>query len=456
VSGKTPSEIAHGVASKAQADFFSQPEKSAVVVSAVAGAGKSRLVVDTVAKCRAKELRIAVCAPTNEQVFGLVRSIAKSDPRQSVAYIPAKSLELPDSVKLSNVEIIEQPYKANGYQIIVGTARKIADAHYPQDKRTKPLAQVDGLIIDESYQVDATQYFAVADMATRHLLVGDSGQIKPFSTVPEGFQWKGLPHDPLETAVGILRSNHPGTILHRFPITRRCDFRAIPVMRNFYPVSHAFEAAAGEGIRTMRLGEGGSVSRSMHSIDKALESAAAHGWALYELPGAQTRNADPEIAEAIVKMLLRLRARGASVRCEKFQETAPLQDHRVAVAVSHTDQKLMLRAMCDAAGLNGVMVNTANQLQGLEFDVTLCWHPLAGLIQADDFHLESGRLCVMCTRHRHACVVIGRKSDREMLRGIAPVLPAYPMAYIDDAPFGWDVHRGVFDALLPFIVEAKG
>ena len=45
------------------------------------------------------------------------------------------------------------------------------------------------------------------------------------------------------------------------------------------------------------------------------------------------------------------------------------------------DQKNLLRVRLDQAGLGQVVVDTANKLQGLEFDVVVAWHPLAGLIE---------------------------------------------------------------------------
>lgn len=441
---------ATAVAQAAQSDFFALKPEQGVVVSAVAGAGKSHLVVDTVAECRRRGVRVAVAAPTNEQVFGLVRAIATSAPTRRVAYVPARGLEVPATVTLPNVDILSHPHQANDAEVVVGTARKLADAHH---RAVKPLEACDALIMDESYQVDSAQYFAVADLAPRHLLVGDGGQIQPFSTVEAGRQWRGLPQDPLETAVGALLAHHPGTVVHRFPVTRRCDARAIPVMRHFYPASHRFGAAVTEGTRRMRLGTARSVSSRVAALDAVLDTAVRAGWALCELPSAATRAADHRIAEVIIGLLGRLTDRGCTVRCERHLEDVALDARRIAVVVAHTDQKLLLRTMCEAAGLVGVIVNTANQLQGLEFDLTIVWHPLAGLSRPDEFHLEAGRLCVMCTRHRHACIVVARRSDREMLEGVAPAMPTYPGVHQLDAPFGWDVHQRVFSALERVLVE---
>ncbi|WP_432644254.1 hypothetical protein [Nocardia cyriacigeorgica] len=47
-----------------------------------------------------------------------------------------------------------------------------------------------------------------------------------------------------------------------------------------------------------------------------------------------------------------------------------------------------------------VAVNTANRLQGPEFEVVIVVHPLSGRRDATAFHLEAGRLCVLTSRHR--------------------------------------------------------
>ena len=85
--------------------------------------------------------------------------------------------------------------------------------------------------------------------------------------------------------------------------------------------------------------------------------------------------------------------RGPTVRDERTGDRAvQLVPERVAVAVSHRDQKDHLRSTLDDAGLAAVRVDTANKLQGLEYDLVVAWHPLAGLPDSDGFHLDPGRL----------------------------------------------------------------
>jgi hypothetical protein len=136
-------------------------------------------------------------------------------------------------------------------------------------------------------------------------------------------------------------------------------------------------------------------------------------------------------------------------------EWQELRPERVAIGVSHNDQKDILRSCLDEMGHRNVVVETANKLQGLEFDMVIAWHPLAGLPDADEFHLDPGRLCVLLTRHRHACVVVGRMSDRRLLDEIPPSTRAYIGWDPDPVYQGWQIHEAVFAALEPHRIEVR-
>jgi hypothetical protein len=443
---------AEEVARAAQRDFFNIRGDGAVTSSAIAGAGKSYFVVDTMKQCRRRGMRVAVAAPTNEQVFSLVRSIAENEPRETVAFIPAAAVELPPWARRPNVRTLSPAYSATGQAVVVGTIDKLGSARNPRRRDIPQIGRFDALIVDESFQANAGRYFGIADIAPKHLLVGDRGQIHPFTTVEAGMQWRGLSEDPLQTAVDVVQSNHPTTPVHRFPITRRLDGRGAAIAKFFYPADHVFGAAVADGVREMELGRAIACHPRERAFDQGLSLAAKSGWAYLELPARQTLVCDPDTAQLIVDLVVRLRARAPRLTCERHPKGTDLVATRIAIGVSHNDQKTMIRALLDTAGLGGVVVNTANKLQGLEFDFSICWHPMAGLDEADEFHLESGRMCVMCTRHRHACVVIGRAGDRELVEGLPPPTPAWPDVEFDHILRGWEVHQSIFSALMPYHV----
>jgi len=428
------------VAAAIQAALAAKP-KEAVVGVAPAGAGKSYAVGSAVVAARREGLRVAVATPTNEQAFALIAALADRLPDERVVFVHASGVELPEESRRRNTEH-RAAKAAAGARLVVGTLNKLGDAFARGD-----LGTFDLLLIDEAYQANAVHYYMVGGLAERHLLMGDSGQLAPFSTAPEADRWRGLAEDPLLTAVEVLRENHPATRVHRLPITRRLDPRAVPVARSFYP-GHPFAAAVLPGVRELRLAPP-SGRRGRRLEDEALDHAAASGWAHLELPPGAVVSADPEAIETIVRLARRLFERGPTTRCERHRRARRLDPRDVAVAVSHNDQKGLLRAALDDAGLGDVTVSTANKLQGLTYEVVIAWHPLAGLAEVDAFHLDPGRLCVMLTRHRHACIVVGRAGDRELVQGIPPATPAYVGWDANPALDGWYVHEAVFEALAP-------
>lgn len=424
-------------------DFLAPKHQEAVAVKAPAGAGKSHFVSRAVGRTQDAGMRVAVGAPTNEQVFGLVRTLALLHPRRTVAFLGANGVQLPAAAQLPNVVRVDA-LQANAAGLVVATLDKLGDKH-----TRRALGTFDALCIDEAYQANSPQYYSVAHYAHRHLLVGDSGQLDPFSTIKHADQWRGLPEDPLQTAIGSLLRNHPHTPVHHMPITRRLDARAVPIVEAFYP-DFVFRAAVLEGVRELNVVSTLTRDKQTRLHDKVLDLAAHAGWAHLELPEAPVLQTDPEIVDTIVAMVRRLFVRNPQVRCERNPEWSGLAPHRVAIGVSHNDQKNILRMRLDDAGLPGVVVNTANKLQGLEYDFVIAWHPLAGLPEADPFHLDPGRLCVLMTRHRHGCVVIGRAGDRALVEGVPPATPAYLGWSPDPVLDGWGIHQTIFRALEPW------
>lgn len=432
------------VTNAAVQDFLSvSGSPRAVVVSAPAGAGKTRFVIDAVGQSRRRGLHVAVATPTNQQAFGLVQRLAEKHTSETITFVPANDVSLPHVAdRLPNVQQLPAA-QANGATILVGTLSKLGDAFTRGN-----LASVDALLIDEAYQADSSVYYAVAGLAPTHMLVGDSGQLSPFSTIDNPDRWRGLNEDPLQTAVGVLLRNHPSTSVHKLPLSRRLDGRAVPIAQCFYP-DLRFDAATLPSSRELRMMLAVTTNRQTRLLDRVLDQAAASGWAHLELPAAPVLTADPQMVEVIGSLIERLVHRGPQVRCEFRPSLSDLDLRRVAVGVSHNDQKDLLRAQLDSSGHSAVTVETANKLQGLEFDVVIAWHPLAGLPDPDPFHLDPGRLCVLLTRHRHACVVVGRAADRTLLEGVPPKTPAYLGWDPDPVLDGWAVHQGVFRALEP-------
>jgi hypothetical protein len=420
----------------------------AATAAAPAGAGKSHFIGTVAEQALSRSSNapstIAIATPTNDQAHGLIHSLAARFPSMDIAFLHATGREL--AVRPANVTEVDSR-SANAHAVVVATLDKFG---HP---KTRPLLQAfQYLCIDEAYQADAAKYFGVGALADRHLLVGDPGQLDPFTTIEDHARWRGLPEDPVQTAVSVLLHNHPSLTQAQFPITRRLPASAVPVVRSFYG-AHTFEAWTLPTARQVRMSPSMAVGH-IRTIDAALDTAAGHGWALLRLPGAPVLTADPATIEAIVDLIRRTADRSTEVLSEATNGTwTPIRASAIAVAVSHNEQKDHLRVALDAAGFNHVRVDTANKLQGLEYDLVVAWHPLSGLPDADGVHLDPGRLCVMMTRHRHACIVVSHASDPEVLTMTPPPGDVWLGHDPDPSIDGWFVHRSVFDALEPFALD---
>src|SRR5688572_13056370 len=68
----------------------------------------------------------------------------------------------------------------------------------------------------------------------------------------------------------------------------------------------------------------------------------------------------------------------------------------------------------------GVIVDTPERWQGLERPVMILVHPLSGVVRPSTFDLETGRLCVMASRHQAGMIVVTRDHVGETLDRFIP------------------------------------
>jgi hypothetical protein len=440
-----------------------------VVVDSPPGAGKSTLVVAAAASLAERGERVMVVGQTNEQVDDLIDRMAGEHGVLRIGrlsaqdYTPAPRVARHPNVtaRTALADLIDHP-------LVIATAAKWALL----DTETRwPWA-----IIDEAYQMRSDSLLRIARLFDKALFVGDPGQLDPFSTV-ETERWLGLNWDPMSSAVAVLLTNNPGIPVHALPVSWRLPATAAPaVSAAFYPFS-GFTAATELSDRAMRW-----TTRpfGMTSFDLALQTAADTGWALYELPHRHTLRTDAEAVDACAELAARVLLRGAVAVSERG--THDVTADRIAIGVAHRDQaaavRRALRARAaaypvlsgsapDNSGLNDtgpgnsgpgnsgldnsgpsssgrdvtkVVADTANRLQGREFDVMIMLHPLSGRRDATAFHLEAGRLCVLASRHRHACIVVARAGIPELLDAhpsAEPVHLGVPVKF----PDGWEAQQ---------------
>ncbi len=455
-----PARLAATVIRQVMTDLESGSHRG-VVVDSPPGAGKSTLVVHAAGRLAAAGEPLIVIAQTNEQVDDLVDRLATAVPGLPIGRLSRQDYTPTERInRHGQVAVGAKVTDLTGRPVLVGTAAKwatVTEGNWPW------------AIIDEAYQMRSDMLLRVANRFRRALFVGDPGQLDPFSTV-ELDRWVGLSWDPMQSAVSVLLRHNPELPLHRLPVSWRLPASAAPVVAQaFYPFT-GFRAGTGPGDRRLEFGtapsRGGGTAPSRgggaapwrggvaatEPLDETLETAAATGWALHELPARHAVRTDAEATGACAALALRLLRRGGVAVSEREPGGAPVSADRIAIGAAHRDQ---VAAILDRLGPEGrgITVDTANRLQGREYDVTVVLHPLSGRRDATAFHLESGRLCVLASRHRHACIVVARA-------GIAELLDAHPSTepvHLDVPvrfPDGWEAHHSVLAHLAAHRIRA--
>ena len=412
-----------------------------VVVDSPPGAGKSALVVRATVDLAMAGEPVMVVAQTNGQVDDLTDRLALAAPRLAIGRLSAADyVPTPRVLRHLTVSVAQQAGDLAACPVIVATAAKwatLADGIWPW------------AVIDEAYQMRSDMLLRIAGRFERALFVGDPGQLDPFSTV-ESDRWLGLAWDPMQSAVAALLRNNPGIPVHRLPVSWRLPATAVPVVGEaFYPFT-GFRSGTAPQQRRLEFATRGFAA---WSADEPIETAAASGWALYELPARHTVRTDAEAVVACAALAERILQRGAVSFSERAPSGELVTADRIAIGTAHRDQARAVRSQLGELSVAGVTVDTANRLQGREFDVTIVLHPLSGRVDATAFHLEAGRLCVLTSRHRHACIVVARAGIPELLDAHPSTEPVHlnvPAKF----PDGWEANQAVMAHLSRHRVRA--
>jgi hypothetical protein len=438
-----PAELAEQATARILADLGGP--RRGVVVDSPPGAGKSTLVIRAAAELADAGEHVMLIAQTNEQVDDLTDRLAEVRPTLAIGRLAAHEyIPQPRVATHDNVTVSTRSDDLAACPVVLGTAHKWATVRAPQ---AWPWA-----IVDEAYQMRSDLLLRVAGSFDRALFVGDPGQLDPFSTVDTD-RWAGLTWDPMQSAVAVLLRHNPDIPVHTLPVSWRLPASAAPVVAEaFYPFT-GFRAAAAPGQRRLEFS---TAPFGDNAFDRTLETAAASGWALYELPARHTLRTDTDAVTACAAVAARALQRGPvsfSSYPERAVVSVPVTATRIAVGTAHRDQAHAIRAILAANNIEGITVDTANRLQGREFDLVIVLHPLSGRRDATAFHLESGRLCVLTTRHRHACIVVARAGIPALLDAHPSTDPVHlnvPVKF----PDGWEANQSLMAHLQHHKVRA--
>lgn len=413
-----------------------------VGASAPPGAGKTRLVTEVADEAVQRGVRTVVIANNNDQADQLVRRVAARSPGATITFPVSSKRETPVPADIRHLAVTGGATRTalQHADVTICTADKAGFLFCDNEARRGAYAlHTELLVVDEAFQLPWAKFQRTNRRFDQLLTVGDPGQLDPFSSVPLPSGWRAANTDhPLDPAPRGWEAAGYALVHDALPATFRLPPTAAPVIAQaFYP-GLPFDSIAVDGDRELRLR-----NRGVGPASDAIELASAAGWTYRELPSARATQADPEVVEEIVSMVQALFARRPETDDEEYGRR-DLTPDRVAIGVSHRDQRHAVSAALALRGIDDVAVHTANTIQGLEFDVTFVWHPLSGQTDASFFHVDAGRMCVLLSRHRHTCIVVGRGGIGSLLDSYPP--PEEQLCNGEPNPelTGWEAHETVW------------
>lgn len=391
-----------GAAETAQVLHAAWSGDPAVVVPSPPGAGKTRLVaLLAVALAHRAEMRVGVAAQTREQAVEIARRIGDLTDRARLIW--SQKNGRPDSGKTPVAHGNGIRFPGSGGGILIATT----SAWLYRDPAT---LGCDLMIVDEAWQATYADLGALGAFASQVVCVGDPGQIDPVVTGTTD-RWRAradAPHLPAPDALRAAHEEAVGVVALRHTWRLGPQTTAL-IQPAFYPDLPFTSKRPPEHITDAT---GAALPELAHRA-----VAAAGG------PN------DPDLTAACATRARELL--GTTLTTAAGPRAVEAAD--LAVVCPHVSQAAAVRALL--ADLPDVLVGTANQLQGLERPAVVALHPLAGYRDASAFTADTGRACVMLSRHRAHLSVILDPATATVLADTDPDIP------------GIGTHSALLDAL---------
>jgi hypothetical protein len=381
----------------------------AVVVASPPGAGKTRLVVHLAEQLQHRAgLVVAIAAQTRAQALDVTGRAAAAG--ANVGLLGSREDHRPPGLhpRASFLAGIAQLSHWRGI-VVATTARWL----WVNERSFS----ADVCLVDEAWQMTYADLGGLGPLTAQVVLVGDPGQIAPVVT-GDTRRWQTWSAGPQCAAPDALIAAYPDAVTRlQLRHTWRLGPETTALIQPAFYTDLPFVSVRPP--RHLEL----NGSKLPELITRLVSSKAGPG--------------DPAISAAAAERVRELLA-GAVVVGGGDQQDQPLRPDQVVVITPHVEQASAVSARL--ADVPGVLVGTANQVQGLEREAVVVIHPLAGYREAPSFATDPGRLCVALSRHRaHATVVVDTDTDLILRRALAE----------DPHNSALAIQRNVLTALLP-------
>jgi hypothetical protein len=362
------------------------------VVKAPPGSGKTHLLLRAVAHARGLQHRIAIATQTNAQANDVCVRLANEYPSIRCVRFGSSSAD-PEDLGATVDWVKSTKDLPQGPSIVVATSAK-----WGMVKLTQAF---DILFIDEAWQLSWADLMPLQQVAGRFVMIGDPGQIPPIVPIVPA-RWETAPTPPHRAAPDVVLARGGGVLDLHLPATWRLPHETTEFVRDFYDFE--FSAVAQPGERRLVIS-----SPAAGAIDTALGLMGANsvaGLTVSTPPEGPPVERDDEVARLAAECACRLLA-GDAVTLINGQPTK-LQPEEIGLCATHRVMNSAIQLSMPAEYRTRVRVDTPERWQGLQRKVVIMVHPLSGVARPSAFDLETGRLCVMASRHQVGLLVVSR------------------------------------------------
>ena len=377
------------------------------VVKAPPGSGKSFNLLESLEDAIDEDLRIAIAAQTNNQIDDLCKNFCARYPDEQIFRFSSGGYSPPEDFPDGVVIITDKKELPEEGSVMIGTVAKLGLTGFA--------SKYDILLIDEAWQMTWASFLTLRDVSSRFVLIGDPGQIPPTVTINVE-RWEVSPDAPHRAAPDVILENpdlSPDVTVLNLDICRRLPSDSVALVQTFYDFK--FEPLAKDGERFVRPVKPSNGS----AIDRTIDLVATNSTAiLTHLTGADGApiETDRELAKVAAEVARRLIGRGCLISTDPRERDKPRKLQPVDIGIVSTHNQMNTAIQTELSrDLSDIRVMTPERWQGLQRAVMIAIHPLSGVMSPSSFDLETGRLCVMASRHQSACIFITRDHVGETL-----------------------------------------
>jgi len=360
------------------------------VVKAPPGSGKTYLLMQCVKAARKANQRVAIATQTRAQSDDICRRLV-SEFKVTPIRFAANSATLNDSNFQITTNAKDLP---SGPCVVVATSAKWGLVSH--------LSEFDVLFVDEAWQLAWADFMLLGQVSDRFILIGDPGQIPPVVSIDTS-RWETSPRAPHHPAPEHILREPPRDLLSLdLPATRRLPADTVDFIKPFY--NFPFKAFAQPGERIVEV-----QGKPRDGIDTALDCLANGSVVALTLPtppeGPPLED-DAEIAQLAVNVAKRLVHRDAKVNAGSGIQN--IQPSDIGLCATHRVMNTAIELRLTQKLRRQMRVDTPERWQGLQLPVMIAVHPLSGVVHPSDFDLQTGRLCVMASRHQAGLIIVTR------------------------------------------------